>query len=84
VSDHQCVDGSRISPEPWKIVRSEIPYYTWLCDATGGMICMAFGISDERLLLNAPRLLSLCERAADALGEGALADEMRATIAAIR
>jgi hypothetical protein len=24
------------SPLPWRIVRSETPYYTWLMDAEGG------------------------------------------------
>jgi hypothetical protein len=75
---------SEHSPTPWKIVRHPTPYATWLMDATGGCVALAFGYRDEALLLAAPRLLSLCERAADALGEGALADEMRAVIGVVR
>jgi hypothetical protein len=60
---HQCKDGREHSPSPWRIVRYHVPYYTWIMDATGGIVCMGFGASDEHLLLNAARLLAACERA---------------------
>jgi hypothetical protein len=35
------------SPLPWKVVRSETPYYTWLMDAEGGMVAIGFSKTDE-------------------------------------
>jgi hypothetical protein len=58
------------SPLPWKVVRSETPYYTWLMDAEGGMVAIGFSKTDESLLLHAPVYRHAIEAALVALGAG--------------
>jgi hypothetical protein len=56
------VSGPPHSPLPWKIVRSEIPYYTWIMSGDSGVVCLGFSLTDERLLLAAPQLRAVCAR----------------------
>lgn len=87
---HHCVDGSEISPRPWKVVPYHIPYFTWIMAADGGIVCMGFGASDERLLLHAGEMRAVLERLVawmvDGPDSGAtlteIGDEARALLAA--
>jgi hypothetical protein len=71
------------SPLPWKIVRSAVPYYTWLCDAEGGCVAIGFSQTDEALLLRAPALLHAIEAALVAMGAGRIVDVRRILIEAL-
>lgn len=53
VSDHDCKDGSEPSPGPWTLHRRDLPFHDWIGDATGGVVCMGFGRSDETVLVAA-------------------------------
>jgi hypothetical protein len=65
------------SPLPWKIVRSAVPYFTWLCDAEGGCVAIGFGYHDEALLLRAPALLHAIEAAVVAFDAGRIGTARR-------
>jgi hypothetical protein len=56
LANYRPVDGSTPSPGPWKIVRHPTPYATWIMSADSGCVCMGFGMSDEKLLVNARAL----------------------------
>jgi hypothetical protein len=62
---YKCKDGSEISPGPWKIVRSETPFYTWIMAGDSSCVAFGFGKSDESLLLHARALYEAAQEAVE-------------------
>jgi hypothetical protein len=65
LANYRCVDGTSISPAPWKLVPSATPYGALIMDSTGGVVAGLFAKSDESLLLHARALYEAAQQAVE-------------------